>query len=255
MTPEDDWIREGNAAFEKGDLDAALALYEKAEAGTTDPGLVAFNKAAVLYRLKRYREAELHYLRCVDDAPPARKAQALFSLGTTLLRQAEDKNIATLDRAIDAFAACLSQRDLSPQLANDAQYNLETARWLRFQAATSAKAPKNDESHEKNDGKKSSKDKHKNKGKDQTDEPGSKSDGGDDGKKDGTRPTEEQKPTLADKLGSGKLSTLPDTGTLVPQAPEDIAAHLEEVVARIREQRRNHQVHHRSSAPGHVKDW
>src|SRR5206468_3004640 len=64
---EGDWIRQGNAAFARDDLDKALAFYEKAEDATADPGLVAFNKAAVLYRLKRYREAELHYRRCLDD--------------------------------------------------------------------------------------------------------------------------------------------------------------------------------------------
>ena len=47
-----DWIRQGNAAFARDELETALSLYEKAETDATDPGLVAFNKAAVLYRLK-----------------------------------------------------------------------------------------------------------------------------------------------------------------------------------------------------------
>ena len=47
----DDLIRRGNAAFEAKDYLGAVRLYEQAEVHATDPGLVAFNKAAALYRL------------------------------------------------------------------------------------------------------------------------------------------------------------------------------------------------------------
>src|SRR5262249_45410188 len=44
-------LRAGHAAFARGDLAAAAALYEQAEQRTTDPGLVAFGLAAVRLRL------------------------------------------------------------------------------------------------------------------------------------------------------------------------------------------------------------
>ena len=69
----DDLVRLGNAAFERGDYGSAVGCYEKAEALITDPGLVAFNKGASLYRLDRYREAELHYRRCLSDATGPRR--------------------------------------------------------------------------------------------------------------------------------------------------------------------------------------
>ena len=73
----DDFVRRGNEAFQRKDYTAALELYELAEERAADPGLVAFNKAATLSRLGRTREAELCYLRCMQDrdAPAQRETQ------------------------------------------------------------------------------------------------------------------------------------------------------------------------------------
>src|SRR5205085_1089292 len=79
--PEDDLeelIRKGNAAYARGErtsnadaarkeFEAALQFYQKAEERTADPGRVAFNKAAALYRLGQYREAERCYRCCLED--------------------------------------------------------------------------------------------------------------------------------------------------------------------------------------------
>ena len=64
-------------ALENKDYAAALKFYEQAEPLTADPGLVAFNKGATLIRLGRHREAELCYLRCLQDraAPAQRRSQ------------------------------------------------------------------------------------------------------------------------------------------------------------------------------------
>src|SRR5262249_21794368 len=133
---EDDLVRRGNAAFAQGDLDAALALYEKAEPAANDPGLVAFDKAAAYFRQGRFRDAELHFLRCLQDdqASKSRRAKAYFGLGIALVRRAEAKDRAALEQAIDAFASCLTLAEPSSELATDAQYNLELARWLRLRA-------------------------------------------------------------------------------------------------------------------------
>src|SRR5262245_43565913 len=75
----EDLVRQGNEAFAQKDYAAAVKFYEQAEERTPDPGLVAFNKAAALFRLERYREAELSYQRCLEDgeAPETRRARAL----------------------------------------------------------------------------------------------------------------------------------------------------------------------------------
>src|SRR5207249_2654115 len=80
------WLRLGNNAFERGAYPQALDCYARAEEFTTDPGLVALNEAAALYRLGRYREAELHYLRALEDATDARRARALLDLGNALVQ-------------------------------------------------------------------------------------------------------------------------------------------------------------------------
>ena len=78
-TLTEELVRQGDAAFERGDYSAAVDLYTRAEDAITDPGLVAFNKGAALYRLalaaddeasrrQWFREAELHYRRCLEDA-------------------------------------------------------------------------------------------------------------------------------------------------------------------------------------------
>src|SRR4051812_48041322 len=44
-------LREGNAAFDRGDYEQAVEFYSQAEDRATDPGQVAYNKATALYRL------------------------------------------------------------------------------------------------------------------------------------------------------------------------------------------------------------
>ena len=57
------------------DLNVAEQHYNAAMERTDDPGLVAFNKAVIALQLGDLRDAELHYLRCLDDqaAPPLRR--------------------------------------------------------------------------------------------------------------------------------------------------------------------------------------
>ncbi len=84
-TPEE-LIRRANDAFRSGDTDAADKLYAAAEERTADPGLVAFNRAAVLFERGAFREAEKHYDRVLDDAacPAERAAKAWYNRGTCL---------------------------------------------------------------------------------------------------------------------------------------------------------------------------
>src|SRR6516164_1882882 len=83
-------VRLGNEAFDREDYAAAMVYYTQAEDHITDPGLVAFNKGAALYRLGRFREAELHYLRCREDAAGERRARLLYDLANAILQQAQD---------------------------------------------------------------------------------------------------------------------------------------------------------------------
>jgi Ca-activated chloride channel family protein len=244
-------LRQGNDAYHAQLYEQAVDDYGKAEEQTTDPGLVAFNKAAALYRLGRYREAELHYRRCLDDARGLRRAKALYDLGNCLLWQARDHNARLLEQAIACYRASRRVPEASATVLANAQYNLELARllWLKARAAGPDDEPpnedgKNEITHEKKDkGKAPSGSSTSDNGEPQTAQASQDKQGAED------NPGNDQKTP-----GAGNLPTLPDTDELMPLPPEDTAAYLERLAARVRQERREYW---RSAAPAvpNVKDW
>jgi tetratricopeptide (TPR) repeat protein len=128
-TPEE-LIRRANDAFRAGDTDTADKLYIAAEERTADPGLVAFNQAAILFERGEFREAEKHYDRVLDDAacPPERAVKAWYNRGTCLLRRGSTMSVyrsaaACFERTLDSPAA-------DEPLKADARHNLELAKLL-----------------------------------------------------------------------------------------------------------------------------
>src|SRR5262249_36018685 len=145
-------VRQGNAAFAREDYAAAVDYYSRAEDGTLDPGLVAYNKAAALYRLagqpdnaarrgSLYREAELQYRCTLEGAAGARRAGALYGLGNSLLQQGLRRGPAVLQDAVRCYEECLREPELAPELADDARHNLELARLLWLQARENPSKP------------------------------------------------------------------------------------------------------------------
>ncbi|MFO0964355.1 MAG: tetratricopeptide repeat protein [Gemmataceae bacterium] len=134
----DDTIRRGNEAFTNQQYEEALEHYRKAELKTLDPGLVAFNQGATLYRLGRFAEAALAYERCLEDdaAPLERRQKAFYDLGAALLKQSKGDSAPLLRRAVDAFRSCLALDPSDANLKDDARYNFELAQrlWLLAQA-------------------------------------------------------------------------------------------------------------------------
>ena len=135
----DDLVRKGNAAYRAGNADFAEKLYADAEERTADPGLVAFNRAAVLFQKGSYRDAELAYLRVLDDAeiPPERRAKALDNRGVCMLKRGGDAGV--YKSAAACFDLVLESKPTDASLAADARHNLELAKLLWAQAR--AKAP------------------------------------------------------------------------------------------------------------------
>jgi tetratricopeptide (TPR) repeat protein len=125
--------RTGNAAVARGDWPAADALFAAAEERTADPGLVAFNRAAVFFHRRQFDQAEQHYTRSLDDrdAPPARRAKALYNRGVCLLKQG---GLTKLRTAIDSFERCLAAAADDAALTADAKHNLELAKLLWAEA-------------------------------------------------------------------------------------------------------------------------
>ena len=139
-----DWqtlLRQGDAAYARGDYAAAATLYDQAGDRTTDPGLVAFDLAAAQYRLALAsdadraplaREAEQSY-RCCIAPGDTRRAQALYGLGNALLLRADGHDADALRAAVEAYQQCLTVSNIDNDLADNARHNLERARLLLLQ--------------------------------------------------------------------------------------------------------------------------
>lgn len=144
----DECIRNGNLAVASGAYKQAEECYAAAEDATADPGLVAFNKATALFHQNKFPESERCYTRALDDAdaPPARRAAALYNRGVCLLKQGGLQKLRT---AIDSFDRCLALKP-DDALAADARHNLELAKllWADARAKEATRPTPNDQQPE-----------------------------------------------------------------------------------------------------------
>jgi tetratricopeptide (TPR) repeat protein len=245
-------LRQGNEAFERGQSEEALRLFEQAEDATSDPALVAFNKAAALYRLDRFGEAALHYQRCLEDdsIPAQRRSLAYFQMGNAYLRDSRGTARVSLEKALGAYRACLRLEQASEAVRADARHNLELARLLWLKAVPNPEdPPRNDEQNPKN-AKPMSPQGDKNDSKNgknavQTGEQGTQ-----DAADSGNGATSNK----SKKASSGPLTSLPDTSELVALSPQETEAHLDSVAQRILNERRHYR-RHAVTVPENVKDW
>ncbi len=250
-SPADDALRSvqlGNDAFERGDFEAALHHFTTAEVRITDPGLVSFNKAATLYRLGRYRDAELRYLRCVESAPASRAVAALYNAGNAILQQAAERDVMRIENAIALYEQAL-QRAAKHQIPHeDVSHNLQLARELlakakqrasKNQAGDAEPQPRNgtDSKAEPNTAPSTGRD--------------SRADVAPIGEQNGNANSTERRPSP----GAGNLPVLPDTDDIVSLSAAETAAYLEQIAARVQQERAEHRRRHARLAPANVPDW
>jgi tetratricopeptide (TPR) repeat protein len=247
-----DLLRHGNDAYHDENFKQALEDYTRAEAAVTDPGLVAFNKAAALFRLGLFDKAEYHYRCCLDDAEGQRRAQALYGQGNCLLQLAGTRDARMLERAIACYRDCRRVPEATVSLRADAGHNLELARLLWLKARKDSPAPPENDPEKtdpmpekKHDDGKGESGERKNPEGPQGAEPGK----GKQGAEESTG-TEQKRPAA----GRGDLRPLPDTEELVPLPPEDASAYLERLAQRIRRERRDYWQGAAPAVPN-VKDW
>jgi tetratricopeptide (TPR) repeat protein len=144
----DELVRRANALLRAGDTEGAEKLYTAAEERAGDPGLVAYNRAAVLFEQKNYREAERHYDRVLDDAscPPERAARAWYNRGTCLLQRGG--SIEVYRSAIACFENALDNPAADQEVKDRAPHNLELAK-LHWNEERKKSAKPEDESPNK----------------------------------------------------------------------------------------------------------
>lgn len=241
--PVADRIREGNDAFDRGDWEAAESLYSQAEERSPDPGLVAFNKGATLYRRGDFRRAELCFRRALGDAdiPPERRARSLYNLGNCLVRQAGETDVKLLQAAIESYELAL-RGAADEGVRTDAGHNLEVAKLLWAKAR--AKRPPGERDPDWDDPQNPKRPPH---------DPRPPQDPGPDGMGEGPKRPEAgakldvgkgpdaatiPKETSKAAPGAGNLPVLPDDGQRFDLAPEDARAVLKKADDRLQRERR-----------------
>jgi Mg-chelatase subunit ChlD len=228
----EDMLRQGNDAFQKKDYEAALKFYEQGEERCADPGQVAFNKGAALSRLGRWREAELCFLRSLQDreAPSARRLKALFALGSVLIqRGALSKDADALSRAVDCYELCRGETS-DAAIRDDAEHNAELARllWLKVRAEAPNPAGDNPEPEQGPDpGRKPFDKSSPLSGEDPSRDPG-------DGKMDPARQGESKGQDSDKKMpGAGNIKVSDDSDQLEPLDGQDARDVLSRAIQRI----------------------
>jgi len=258
----DELVREGNAAFERGDYAAAEALFSRAAEGAADPGLVAFNKAAAHYNEGRYRDAEVHLRRALSDAAisPERRGRSLYNLGNSLVQQAGENDVPRLRAAIRTYELCLEEiGDGEPELLSDAAHNLELAKllWARARAKSSEAQKSVNEEEPKDSGPPPEPKKEPNKEDDNG--PGVEPKKGfvpkkveDTGKADAKGNEVESKEPPP---GAGNLPVLKDEDELIPLSADDTRAYLRQAAERLRKERLNLRKQAALPEGGRPNDW
>ena len=228
-------IRRGNTAFHDGHTLAAERCYAQASVRTDDPGLVAFNTAAVRFAEKDYRAAEVHYLQVLSDpaVPSTRRAKAEFNRGVCLLHRGGDAKVYR--DAIAAFDAALVVPETDAGFAADVRHNLELAKllWVDARRELADPPPANAPSPEPYSP--------------PTPDTGTEPDlvSGEPGASAGDptatgdnpasrEPSETSKPSP----GAGTLPVLDDKSTVTPLSAADTRALLDRAAARLRRDRR-----------------
>jgi Ca-activated chloride channel homolog len=247
-------LHQGNEAFHNKDYPAALKYYEQAEESAADPGLVAFNKGATLIRLGRLREAELCYLRCLQDRdiPLQRRLRSLYDLGTALLqRGADTKDAAALHRAVECFELCFKETTDDPDFMSDVEHNLELARMFWFKVRAEAKAPDDQSLNPKE----FADPRHRTMPQGAGDDFGANQKDLSSGTGEQGKPGEKDAPgSDKDMPGSGTVETLPDTDQLQPLDPADARELLAREIRRIEREQAQGPAYVRAEN-NRVKDW
>jgi tetratricopeptide (TPR) repeat protein len=212
---------------------------------------VAFNEAAALYQLGRYREAELCYVRCREDATGPRLARLLYGLGNCLVQQAQPGDAARLDRAIAFYDECLKQGDADEDLLADARHNREMAVQLRAQEPPTGPRPNGgDPSEPPSDGRPNGPGEDERNGSALA-KGAAKQQGAAKQRPGGTPiPVDEPPPP-----GKGNLPPVPDQDELASLSAAEAQAHLEEALARIRNEQKEHRQRSASPPSRQVPDW
>jgi tetratricopeptide (TPR) repeat protein len=253
-------LREGNAAFWRGDYSQAINLFEKAQARTTDPGAATMNLAAARFRAGEFEESARLYLCCTGKNDP-RRAKALLGVGNSLLQKVTAADAGNRDRkslrvAIRCFRKCEKEAVGDPVLQDSAGHNLQMARLLLAQTPDpeSGEEPNYpDQDPEKEDSSPDPK----------TGDPGTegkgkgkRADNGSAAEAVETRPGENvEQADGSPAPGKGNLPVIPDQSEPSPLDAKEAAEHLNRAARRILEERLLYRKNKSTGAVPSPRNW
>ncbi len=143
--PADEAAAAGIAAYQAGDFVAAEARFHQAEQEASDKAPAAYNRAAALYRLRRFDDADPSYQRSADDEA-LHAARAAYDRGNCAFGEAcKDEGAAdpeALQRAAQQYETCLAREGSTApagSLFDDARHNLELTRLILSEFAEANK--------------------------------------------------------------------------------------------------------------------
>lgn len=108
-------IREGNKLFDEEKYDEALTKYTDAQLEEPESSELYFNIANILYRQRKYNEAEQLLAKAMPQAETDLEAKIYYNIGNCKYRQGQ------LRESIDYYKKAL---ELNPD-DEDAKYNIE----------------------------------------------------------------------------------------------------------------------------------
>ncbi|HVS40399.1 MAG TPA: VWA domain-containing protein [Gemmataceae bacterium] len=266
--PSADWltlVRQGDAAYERGDYAAAATLYEQAQDRAVDPGLPTMGLAAAKMRLAEASDADRTRLaqeaarayRCCTAPDDPRRARALYGLGDALMLKADGRDADALQDAVAAYRQCLAEPNLDGELTRDARHNLERARLQLLQIPPSAAHRKDEPSGDGPPKTPPPPDKGSSPQADPSRDPSSAKVKPDPNGKpaksqDAGKPLETDAPPPP---GEDKLPPVPDRADLPPLSAEDAARHLDQAAQRILQDLKAHRRSKAAPPPPNVRDW
>jgi len=121
-------VEQGNRHFAEGRLDEALASYRDAQIDAPTAPEVHLNIGEVLYRQRKYQDAEEAFAAAEATGDSRLRALAAYNAGNSQFRQQK------LDKAAESFQRAL---EMDPN-DMDAKFNLELVQRLLNQAAQRA---------------------------------------------------------------------------------------------------------------------
>lgn len=162
-------IARGNQAFQKGEFEAALALYDEASVELPESAEVSFNRGAVFYKQEDYKKAvEAFKHASLKSKGTALTSRAKFNLGNCAFRQAQRQRESDLEKTIEFCRVSIDfyqeARDLEKEFTKAAE-NIEIVR-LYLKVLLDEQQRKQQEGPQGEEGK-NGKEEEKNKGEDE----------------------------------------------------------------------------------------